>query len=64
MEAPRLGEELKLHLLAYTTAIVTPDQSYVCDLLHSSRQWQILNPLSEARDRTRILMDTSQVRYC
>jgi len=26
------------------------------------QQCQILNPLSEARDQTRILMDTSQVR--
>ena len=35
--------------------------SRVCDLHHSSRQCQIPDPLSEARDRTRILMDTSQV---
>ena len=28
----------------------TPDLSCVCDLHHSSRQHQILNPLSEARD--------------
>ena len=27
------------------------DLSHVCDLYHSSRQHQILNPLSEARDR-------------
>ena len=32
-----------------------------CNLCHSSRQCQILNPLSEARDQTFILMDTSQV---
>ena len=33
--------------------------SHVCDLHHSSQQCQILlNPLSEARDWTRILMDT------
>jgi len=35
--------------------------SQICDLYHSSLQCQILNPLSEARDRTRILMDTSHV---
>ena len=35
--------------------------SCVCDLHHSSWQRLILNPLSEARDRTRILMDTGQV---
>ena len=38
-----------------------PDPSHVCDLLHSSQQCRILNPLSEAWDRTRVLMDTSQV---
>ena len=35
----------------------------MCDLHHSSWQHQILNPLREARDRTRILIDTSQVHY-
>ena len=34
------------------------------DLHHSSRQQWILNPLSEARDSTCILMDTSWVHYC
>ena len=33
----------------------------VCDLYHSSQQCQVLNPLSEARDRICILMDPSQV---
>jgi len=33
-----------------TKATTTPDPS--CNLHHSSRQCQILNPLSEARDRT------------
>ena len=40
---------------SYTTATAMPDPSCVCDLHHSSRQCWILNPLSEARDRTRIL---------
>jgi len=31
---------------------------------HSSWQHRILNPLSEARDWTCILMDTSQIRFC
>ena len=35
------------------------DPSHVCDLYHNSRQRRILNPLSEARDQTYILMDTS-----
>ena len=39
------------------------DPSHVCDLYHRSRQRQILNPLSEARDQTCILMDTSWISY-
>ena len=50
MEVPRLGVESELQLPAYTTAIATQDSSCVCDLHHSSRPRQILNPLSEARD--------------
>ena len=38
--------------------------SHTCDLHHSSRQHQILNPLSEARDRTRSIMIPSQTRFC
>ena len=59
-EIPRLVE-LELQLLAYTTAM--QDLSHVCDLHHSSRQHWILKPLNEARNRTCILMDTSQVCY-
>ena len=33
-------------------------------LHHSTPQHQILNPLSEARDWTHVLMHTSRVRYC
>ena len=32
-------------------------------LYHSSRQLRILNPLSEARDQTLIIMDTSHFRF-
>ena len=46
------------------TAIATSDPSNVCNLHHSSWQHQILNPLSGARDRTCILMDTSWTGYC
>ena len=63
MEVPRLGVELELQLLAYTTATATPDLSRVCNLHHSSRPCQILNPLSEARDWTHVLMDTSQIHF-
>ena len=40
----------------------TPDPSRVCDLHHGSRQRWILNPLSEARDQTRDLVDASRLR--
>ena len=63
MEVPRLGVELELQLPAYTTAIAKWHSSHVCDLHHSSRQHQILNLLSEARDGTRILMDASWIRF-
>ena len=59
MEVPRLGVEP----LAYATATATPDPSLVCDLHHSSRQCQIPNPLSDARDRTCVLKDPNQVRF-
>ena len=61
MEFSRLGVELELQLLAYATAIAMPDLSRVCELHHSSRQCGMLNPLSRARDRTRILMDASWI---
>ena len=64
MEFPRLGVEIELQLPAYTTAIATQDPSHVCDLPHSSQQHQILNPLCEARHRTRILLDASQIHFC
>ena len=34
------------------------------DLHHNSRQCWILNPLSEARGWTSILMETRQIRFC
>ena len=62
MEVPRLGVELKLQLLGYTTATATQDPSHSCDLHHSNAgsepqlwltpQRQNLDPLSEARDQT------------
>ena len=63
MEVPRLGIESELQLLAYTTAMAMQDPSLACDLHQSSWQHWILNPLNEARGRTHVLMDTSQVHY-
>ena len=62
MEVPRLAVELELQPPAYAKATATRDPSRICDLHHSSWQHRILNPLSEARDRTRVLMDPSGVR--
>ena len=56
MEVPRLGVKLELQVPAYATAIETPDPSHVSDLQHSSQQGRIPDPVSEARDWTRILM--------
>ena len=63
-EVTRLGVELELQQLAYTTATATWDLSHICVLHHSSQQCRILNPLSGARDRTSVLMATNQVHYC
>ena len=63
MEVPRLWVDSELQLPAYATATATPDPSHVCHLHHSSRLPWILNPLSEAGDRTLILMDVSWVHY-
>ena len=50
--------------LAYITSTTTPDPSLrLWPIYHSWQQCQILNPLSEARDQTCILMDTSRVGY-
>ena len=56
MEVPGLG--VKLERQAYPTATATLDPGGICDLCCSSWQHWILNPLSKARDRTYILMET------
>ena len=50
VEVPRLGVHLELQLLAYATTAAMPDPSHICNLHHSSWQYQILNPLSKVRD--------------
>ena len=62
MEVPKLGVQSELWLLTCTTATAMLDLSHVCDLHHSSQQHWFLNPLSEARDRTCVLVDASQIR--
>ena len=42
----------------------TQDLSHVCDLHHSLHQCRVLNPLNEARDRTRVLTDASRIHFC
>ena len=52
MEVPRLRVQLEPQLPAYIIATAMPDPSHVCDPHYSSWQRRILNPLSEARDRS------------
>ena len=64
MEVPRLGVESELQMLAYITATAMWNLSQVCNPHWNWGQLWIHNPLSEARDGTGILMDTSWVRFC
>ena len=49
---------------AYTIVTAMPDPRRIRNLHHSSRQHQILNPLREAKDRTRNLMVPSWICFC
>ena len=53
--------QLESRLPAYATDTAMPDLSCILNLHHSSQQHRILNLLSEARDPTRVLMDTCWV---
>ena len=64
MEIPRLGVKLELQLPAFASATAIQNPSHICNLHHSSWQCWIPDPLSKARDRTCILMDTIQIRFC
>ena len=64
MEILRLGAESELQLLAYTTATATQDPSRIRDLHRSLQQCKILNPLSEARDRTCNLNVPNWIHFC
>ena len=63
MEVPKLGVQSELQLLAYATATAMQDPRCICELCGTLQQCQILNLLSEARDRTHVLMVTSWVHY-
>ena len=65
MEVPRLGVESELWppAAAYATARAMWYPSSVFDLHRSSQQPWIPNPLSEAKDQTRILVETSQICF-
>jgi len=64
LEVPRLGVESELYLPGSTRATATWDLSDTWDLHHGSQQGRILNPLSEVRDRTYVLMNASRFCYC
>ena len=55
----QIGAAVPAYMTAHSHATSKPN----CDLHHSSQQLRILDPLSEARDRTLILMDASWVCY-
>ena len=61
MEVPRLGVKPELQLPAYATATAMWDLSDVYNLHHSSWQHCVLNPLSETRNKSCLLMDTGWV---
>ena len=65
MDVPKPGVKLELQLLACTTATATQDLNHACNLQHSSQNpGSPTHSLSEARDGTRIFMDTSGIRFC
>ena len=59
MEVPGLGVESELQVSAYATATAMLDLCHICNLRHSLWQCQMLNPLSEVRGQTSILMDST-----
>ena len=64
IEVPGLGLKSELQLPAYTTAATTTwDWICIYDLHCSLRQRWILNPVTKARDRTQILVDTSCILF-
>ena len=67
MEVPRLGSNRSCSSWHTPQPQPQPQPRGIwaeSDLHHSLPQHHILNPLSKTRNRTCILMDTSQVCYC
>ena len=62
MDVPRLGFQIRAAVAGLHHSHSNLGSEPRLQSTHSSRQRQILNPLSEARDRTRVLMDASWVR--
>ena len=62
VEVPRLGVELELQLLAYTTATACGIRATPVTYTTAHGKGRILQRLSEARNQTRIPTDTSWVR--
>ena len=58
MEVPGLRGRIRATAEVNTTATAMPDLSHIWDLRCSLWQHQIINPLSEARDRTCTLQET------
>ena len=59
MEFPKLGVELELQLLAYTTAHSNVKSELFLQPTAQLMAMPTLNPQSKARDRTCILLDPS-----
>ena len=55
VEVPGLGVQSELQPPAHASATATSDRSLICALCHSPQHPRILYPLSEARDRIRLL---------
>ena len=57
--APVAYSQIGAAAAGLAAALATPDLSCICDFHLSLGQPRILNPLSEARDGTCVLMDTA-----
>ena len=64
MEVPRLGVESELQLPAYATATAMVGSELHLQPIPQLKATLIPNPLSEARDRICIFMDSSRICFC